>query len=170
MSNKVEPVELCVILPYQDFISKEKRAKKGETADPPPSANPEKASSASQNLEEPMSSDLEESVEVSDSEESIQAPLIPPPKAKKKELKNMFRATQIKKVLKQIERTSNSEGITNLENLDSLIKSLLGTSKKILPNEREFFTFIFENNLGHFCRNRSKIDLYYKFKDNWWSV
>ena len=105
-----------------------------------------------------------------DSEESIQAPLIPPPKAKKKELKNMFRATQIKKVLKQIERTSNSEGITNLENLDSLIKSLLGTSKKILPNEREFFEFIFENNLGHFCRNRSKIDLYYKFKDNWWSV
>ena len=28
MSNKVEPVELCVILPYQDFVSMDKRAKK----------------------------------------------------------------------------------------------------------------------------------------------
>ena len=33
MSNKVEPVELCVMLPYQDFVIMDKRAKKGETAE-----------------------------------------------------------------------------------------------------------------------------------------
>ena len=72
--------------------------------------------------------------------------------------------------LKQIEKTTNSKDITALENLDSLIKSALGSSKKVLSNEKQFFTFLFENNLGHFVRNRNKINLYYKFKDNWWSV
>ena len=87
------------------------------------------------------------------SQEPMEVLPIPTGKAKKKELKNTYRSTQIKKVVKQIEETNNSKDVSDLENLDSLIKAALGSSKKILPNEQLFFTFLFENNLGNFVQN-----------------
>ena len=164
--NREEPVELCVILPYAEYRSIEQRAKKGNSTEVR-STTPEKSTTPS--VEE-NSSDSEQKVESISTQEPMETPPAPPEKGKKKELKNTYRATQIKKVLKQIEKTSDSKDICQLENLDSLIKSALGSSKKVLSNEKKFFTFLFENNLGHFVRNRNKINLYYKFKDNWWTV
>ena len=69
---------------------------------------------------------------------------------------------QIKKILQHIEKTTGSEKVTSLENLVELIKSALSNTKKKLPNEELFFTFLFDNGMAHFVKNRSKIDLYYK--------
>lgn len=164
--SKEEPVELCVILPYAEYRSIEQRAKKGDSNEVGPTS-PER--SLSPTFEESVS-DSEGKADSVSSQEPIEVLPIPTEKAKKKELKNTFRATQIKKLLSLIEKKSNSKEVSTLENLDSLIKSALGTGQKILPNEKQFFTFLFENNLGHFVRNRKKINLYYKFKDNWWAV
>ena len=166
MSSKEEPVELCVIMPYQEFVSMDKRAEKGENVE---SASTIDRPDSSSNFEE-RTSEPEESIDSESYEDSVKTPLIPVQKGKKKELKDIYRATQIKKVLKQMEKTSNSKEISDLENLDALIKCALGTSRKKIANEKEFFTFLFENNLGHFVRNRAKINLYYKFKDNWWTI
>ena len=165
MSNKEEPVELCVIMPYSEFRSIEQRAKKIIT--PEVQTSPEESLPAT---DEERDSDSEGKDESASSHEAMDVPLIPKQKAKAKDIKNTFRTTQIKKILKQIEKTTNSKEISELENLDSLIKLALGTSKKIIANEKKFFTFLFESNLGHMVRNRSKINLYYKFKDNWWTV
>ena len=89
---------------------------------------------------------------------------------KKKDVKLKYRKVQIKKLLHHIERLEGGEGVTSLENIDDLIQSALGTSKKILPNEVKFFTFLFDNNLAHFVKNRWKIGLYYNNRDNWFQV
>ena len=164
--SKEEPVEVCVILPFAEYRSIEQRAKKAESSETRP-PSPEK--SVPQSVEE-SGSDSEQRTEPPLPQEPIENLPSIQEKRKNKELKNTYCSVQIKKVLKQIERTNNSNNITTLENLDSLLKSALGSSKKILPNEKQFFDFLFENNLGHFVRNRNKINLYYKFKDNWWSV
>ena len=164
--SKEEAVELCVILPYAEYRSIDQRAKKADSTDV--RAVPSEKSSP-QSPEE-SGSDSEPKVESVSTQEAMETSPLPLERGKKKELKNTYRGAQIKKVLKQIEKTSNSKDISELENLDSLIKSALGSSKKVLSNEKQFFTFLFENNLGHFVRNRNKINLYYKFKDNWWTV
>ena len=163
--NKEEPVELCVILPYAEYRSIEQRAQKLDSSNVRPTT-PE--SSSPPTIEE-SGSDSEQIVQPG--QEPMEAlSAIPPMKGKKKELKNTYRTNQIKNLLKKIEHTNNSKDITELENLDSLIKLALGSGKKKIANEKQFFTFLFENNLGHFVRNRNKINLYYKFKDNWWTV
>ena len=44
----------------------------------------------------------------------------------------------------------------------NILQGRLTSKRKALPNEEVFFTFLFENGMGHFVKNRSKIDLYYK--------
>ena len=78
------------------------------------------------------------------------------------DLTKTYRSVQIKKLIAHIERSNGSEGIMALPNLDDLIKLALSNSKKTLRNEEQFFTFLFENNMSHFVKNRSKIDLYYR--------
>ena len=166
MSKNEEPVELCVILPYTEYRSIEQRAKRDQSLEVKPSI-PESPSPPVLTENDSDSEDKTESVQ---SPEPMKAPQIGTEKVKKKELKNTYRATQIKKMLKQIEKISTSKELTKLENLDALIQLALGSSKKTIPNEKQFFTFLFENNLGHFVRNRNKINLYYKYKDSWWAV
>lgn len=50
-------------------------------------------------------------------------------------------------------------------NLASLVQNAMGQSKAELPNEKEFYTYLFAHHLGHFVRNRSKISKYYHIKD-----
>ena len=164
--SKEDPVEVCVILPFAEYQCLEQRAKKLESSEVR-APSPEKT--VPPTFEE-SGSDSEQRTEPSLAQEPSANLVTTEEKGKKKELKNSYRSTQIKKILKQIERKSNSKNISELENLDSLLKCALGSSKKILANEKQFFDFLFENNLGHFVRNRNKINLYYKFKDNWWSV
>ena len=84
---------------------------------------------------------------------------------KKKDVKLKYRKVQMKKLLHHMERLEGSQGVTSLENIDDLIKSALGSSKKILPNESKFFTFLFDNSLTHFVKNRWKIGLYYNMEN-----
>ena len=164
MSRGEEPVELCVIMPYSEFRSIDQRAKKVDSAPPVTSEESENK------INEENTSDEVEMADSAPSEDPPKPPQPLPEKLKKQELKNTYRSTQIKKLLKLIESKTDSKDITGLENLDSLIKSALGSSKKMLSNEKMFFNYLFENNLSHFVKNRNKINLYYKFKDNWWTV
>ena len=143
MSKNEEPVELCVILPYTEYRSIEQRAKKDQSLEVRPSI-PETSSSPVLAENDSDSDDKTESVQ---SPEPMRAPQIRTEKVKKKELKNTYRATHIKKMLQQIEKISTSKELTSLENLDALIQLALGSSKKSIPNEKQFFTFLFENNL-----------------------
>ena len=68
----------------------------------------------------------------------------------------------IQKILTNIRKTEGSEEVTSLTNLDALMKLAISNTRKKLPNEEMFFTFLFENDMGRFVKNRSKIDLYYK--------
>ena len=73
-----------------------------------------------------------------------------------------YQSTQIQKIRTNIRKTEGSEELTSLPHLDDLIKAAISNTRKKLPNEEVFFTFLFENGMGHFVKNRSKIDLYYK--------
>ena len=73
----------------------------------------------------------------------------------------------MKKLLHHIKSVYGS-AIADISNLDDLIKNALTQSKKKLPNEEEFYKFLFEHGMGSYVKNRSKIDLYYP--DVWYQV
>ena len=73
-----------------------------------------------------------------------------------------YHGVQINRLIRHIEKTKGSTDVTSLTNLEELIKAALTNTRKKLPNEEMFFTFLFDNGMGHFVKNRSKIDLYYK--------
>ena len=154
VQSNEEAVETFAILPIGKFMSMEKRLKQTEVAD-----------------EEQPSPKVSDPSEVEEVVEEVPAPP-PPPRAsvKKKDVKVKYRSTQIKKLLQHIEKKDGAQKISSLENLDDLIKCALGNSKKTLPNEKEFFNFLFENNLAHFVKNRSKISQYYDKATNWFEV
>ena len=83
MSNKEEPVELCVIMPYSEFRSIEQRAKKIIT--PEVQTSPEESLPAA---DEERDSDSEGKDESASSHEAMDVPLIPKQKAKAKDIKN----------------------------------------------------------------------------------
>ena len=80
-----------------------------------------------------------------------------------------YRGVQINKLIRHIEKTRGSEEVASLANLPELIRVALTSTKKKLPNEEVFFTFLFDNGMGHFVKNRSKIDLYYKHEP-WYHI
>ena len=100
----------------------------------------------------------------------IHTPPITTTRREKERHKRKIRQVQIKKLLQHIERLEGSQEITSLDNIDQLIQSALGSNKKIIPNESKFFSYLFDNNLAHFVRNRWKIGLYYKNRDNWFQI
>ena len=79
-----------------------------------------------------------------------------------KDVTKDYRRVQIKKLLQRVQKSHGSGEIVSLPNLDDLIHAAVTNKKKKLSNEELFFTFLFENGMGHFVKNRSKIDLYYK--------
>ena len=143
-----EPVETFVFLPYAKYKALDTRAKKVEQDPTPPIP------------EEPPTNEGETSTA------STPSITIPPPAEGKnplgKDLTKHYRGVQIKKILRLIEKTEGSTEITSLANLEELIKSAVTNTRKKLPNEEVFFTFLFDNGMGHYVKNRSKIGLYYK--------
>ena len=81
-----------------------------------------------------------------------------------------YKTTQMKKLLCHIEGVEGAQEILTLPNLEELIRSALTTSRKSLPNEHKFFTFLFSNSLGSYVKNRSKINDYYKLDKPWYEV
>ena len=162
VQNKDESLETFAILPFGKFLSMEKRLKKAEGSDeelPSPATKPQ--SNEPSEVEEVEVKEVLPTSTKSTSEDSGK---------KKKDVKVKYRATQIKKLLHHIEKMDGPHKIASLENVEDLIKSALGNSRKTLANEKEFFNFLFANNLGHFVKNRSKIALYYDKALNWYEV
>ena len=87
-----------------------------------------------------------------------------------KDITLKYQTTQMKKLLRHIERTDGSKEILALPNLDALIRAALTTSCRTLPNEKEFFNILFENSLGPYVKNRSKINEYYQLDRPWYEV
>ena len=77
---------------------------------------------------------------------------------------------KVAEIQEEKERAEGSQEILALPNLDALIRAALTTSRKSLPNEKAFFTFLFENSLGPYVKNRSKINEYYQLNRPWYEV
>ena len=149
----MEPVETFVFLPYNRYKALDSRAKKEQTE--LPVSNSGGGLSSEEISSEPIPSQSDELIEVK--------------KPIGKDLTKSYRGVQMKKLLQHIEKTEGSSEIVNLPNLEELIKNALSNSKKRLPNEELFFTFIFDHGMSRFVKNHSKIDLYYKYGP-WYSV
>ena len=151
------PVETYAILPIAKYKAMEQRLKKSESE-----MKPEESHSSNE-AEEAMEAEADVATTSKDSEDQA-------PNEGKKDVKLKYRKAQIRKLLHHVERLEGGQEITSLENIDQLIQSALGASKKILPNESKFFSFLFDNNMAHFVKNRWKIRLYYKDRDNWFQI
>ena len=143
MSQNQEGVETFAIVPISKWRTMEKRLKNFEEDKAEPVPDPPQTTPPN-------------------------VPAVEEPK--KKELKQKYQKVQIKKLLQHVERLDDSQHITSLENIEQLIDTALGSSKKLVPNEEMFFTYLFDNNLAHFVKNRSKIARYYKDRDNWFQI
>ena len=148
MSRKnIENIETFVLMPYQTYKVLDQKSK-----------NVEHLKVSDEAMEHrPVSPTVER--------ESTKAESTPT-----KDLSHTYRSTHMKKLIKHLEDTNGSTDIIKLENLDALIKSALNQSRKKLPNEEEFFRFLLNHGLGHFVKNRSKIDLYMEGKDLWYKI
>ena len=153
MSQNQPSVETFAIIPYAKWRSMEKRLKTLEQEEVQNVSHPQPSREAS-----PEPKEMETEVDVGKSQ------------PKKKDHKAKYQKVQMKKLLQHLERLDGSQAITSLDNIDQLIESALGSSKKMIPGEEIFFPFVFENNLSHFVKNRSKIALYYKQRDNWFQI
>ena len=138
-----EPVETFVFLPFSTYKALDNRAKRTE---PPPV----KETPSSREEEQPVEESTEALAEVPE-----QSPV-------GKDVTKSYRSVQIKKLLHHIKKSHGSDTIVALPNLEDLIQAALSNKRRALPNEEIFFTFLFENGMGGFVKNRSKIDLYYK--------
>ena len=141
----VEPIETFVFLPYPKYKALDNRAKKVDELEESTLPLPQQKKDMPVN---PPTSKPEKAEE-----------------AKTQQSKNLtksYRVVQIEKLLHQIEKAKGSLEVTSFPNLEELIQGALTNTRKKLPNEEPFFTFLFNNGMGHFVKNRSKIDLYYK--------
>ena len=150
--NKDQHVDLYAILPFAKFKAMDQKVKKTESMPEPASTLHPPDNPSPKSEPEPLTP--QEGTTLQN-------------EAPKVELKTKYRGSQLKKL---IDRMGGSKGILRLDNLDELITSALSTTRKTLPNEEAFFQFLFENNLGHFVKNRNKINLYYQGKDSWFHL
>lgn len=81
------------------------------------------------------------------------------------DLSKKYRTTQIVKLLTSYK---GYKELDNIDNLENLVKSSLGNSAKVLPNEKEFYDLVFQTNLAPYVKNRHKIRKYYKKK--WYQI
>ena len=61
-----------------------------------------------------------------------------------------------------MKNVAGAGSILQLPNLEALINNALSQGKKPLVNEKEFYQFLFNNNLSEFVRNRHQIRKWYK--------
>ena len=142
MSSLEEGVETFVILPFPRYKALDQKSKKVE---PPAEPEPKPEASTSPEVEPPPSKQVDH-----------------------QDVRLTYRSTQMKKLLHHIKAVHGGSTIAEISNLDDLIKNALTQSKKKLPNEEEFYKFLFEHGMGSYVKNRSKIDLYYP--DVWYRV
>ena len=148
MTSNQDGLEPYVILSYPRYKALDQRAKRGDTPAIPQTSEP---------------------AEVSESP-SPTTPEPPPKEAIGTDVTLKYRTTQMKRLLQHISQAKGSEDILALPNLETLIKAAVTTSRKSLPNEKKFFTFLFENSLGAYVKNRNKINAYYQMDTPWYEV
>ena len=137
-----EPVETFVFLPFSQYKALDSRAKSHSTSQ--------------HGLENPQPKVSEMSIATTSISKEEKQPKL------ERNVTKTYQSTQIQKIRTNIRKTEGSEELTSLPHLDDLIKAAISNTRKKLPNEEVFFTFLFENGMGHFVKNRSKIGLYYK--------
>ena len=146
MSSLEEGVETFVILPFTRYKALDQKSKK---VDPPaeeePKREPEPETSTSLEVEPPPTKPVDH-----------------------QDVRLTYRSNQMKKLLHHIKAVHGGSTIAEISNLDNLIENALTQSKKKLPNEEEFYTFLFEHRTGSYVKNCSKIDLY--CPDIWYRV
>ena len=75
--------------------------------------------------------------------------------------------------LKKIIDTVDSHGdFSKFDNLGDLIMQAVGTRKKVLPNEKEFYELMFKLHLGACISNTEKINKYFGMhnKSQWYKI
>ena len=154
MTPNKESLETYVVLSYPRYKALDQKAKKWEA---------QTASSQLPETPETMESHPPPSIEPSDNDTSRA-------EAIGKDITLKYKTTQMKKLLRHIEGVEGAQEILTLPNLEELIRYALTTSRKSLPNEQKFFTFLFSNSLGSYVKNRSKINDYYKLDKPWYEV
>ena len=137
-----EPVETFVFLPFSQYKALDSRGKLHSTSQ--------------HGLENPQPKVSELSIATTSISKEEKQPKL------ERNVTKTYQSTQIQKIRTNIRKTEGSEELTSLPHLDDLIKAAISNTRKKLPNEEVFFTFLFENGMGHFVKNRSKIGLYYK--------
>ena len=137
-----EPVETFVFLPFSQYKALDSRGKLHSTSQ--------------HGLENPQPKVSEMSIATTSISKEEKQPKL------ERNVTKTYQSTQIQKIRTNIRKTEGSEELTSLPHLDDLIKAAISNTRKKLPNEKVFFTFLFENGMGHFVKNRSKIGLYYK--------
>ena len=149
-----EPVETFVFLPYPKYKALDNRAKKVEEQVEPAIAESQSPILAESTPNEEAPPSISQPESMKEKEVDIQLG---------KNMTKTYRGVQIRKLLHHIEKTKGATEVTSFANLEELIKAALTNTRRKLPNEEVFFTFLFDKDLGHFVKNRSKIDLYYKY-------
>ena len=168
----MESVETYVIIPHHKFKALEERCKKMLVEPPPPDhkSPAEESEEGEANDADGVRPSTEEEEEEEEREAKAHRPTSPErarhrprsSKKKKKDLKKTFQSTAFKKLLAVLKARDGKGTVTSLDNLDELVNSAVTQSKRELPHEGQFFDFIFSRGLGHFVRNRWKIQEHYK--------
>ena len=79
---------------------------------------------------------------------------------------------KLNRAKKIIEAMDSHKEFKKFNNLMELIMQAIGTKKKELPNEKEFYELMFKFNLGSFITNTSKINQYFENSSNklWFKI
>ena len=102
--------------------------------------------------------------------EKEKSPFFPIKRSEGKKGKNLtsdIRANQVKKLLEELQ-SKGPTPLNRFSNLAELVADSLSQSRKEKPNEKEFYNFMFQNNLAHMIKNKAKAERYYKY--SWFNL
>ena len=160
MDRGGEPLETYILVPLPKHKNNEQKIKKAE----------EIIATSAPTVPEPLQ-EVEEVIEEPPPPSSPPVAMPRPPSPMPPVGKNqtqVYRKNQIKKILHNLKTRPEAESILQFENLDDLIKNSLSQSRKVLPNQEEFYRFMFDSGLSSLVRNRLAISKWYK--KNWYFI
>ena len=156
MDRRGEALETYFLVPLAKHKNNEQKLKRAEEIIATKSAIPPQPS--------------QELVEVVDEQPKLtEGPRTPSPIPQVgKNQTQTYRKNQIKKILQHLKTRPGGKSILQLENLDELIKNSLSQSRKVLPNQEQFYRYMFDSGLSSLVRNRQAISKWYK--KNWYFI
>ena len=149
-------VETYVIVPLMKWTQMEDAAMKKSTPPPQPATTEEVKEEEEPKPHEPLE-------EPEDSPPPAKAPAKEPPSpllptTKELVTKKMLGHKHFEKFFEAVKAYGGK--IPELPNIEALIRSALGKSKRVLENEEEFYQFLSAHGLVHLIKNPFKIKRY----------